>query len=228
MHGDRQGAREAIRVELARQQVVDGHALACDGAACNAGDKAGQAAACAVRQTEDVDRCLDRAGGDVHDATEAALGHAIHRRLNHLDGGEHVGVDRLDPFLAAPAAEVAGRWTAGIGDHDVQVLARSARCCERGLAPFAGGDVGSDGNHLRALCGQGPQALTRGFDLGRCARHDEHVHALFHQSFGAAITQSLAGTRYQGPTACNSQIHGSNSFSREGKSTKYRAAHPRA
>ena len=38
--------------------------------------------------------------GDVDDAAKTPRSHAIHRGLDELDGGEHVGVHRLDPGVA--------------------------------------------------------------------------------------------------------------------------------
>jgi hypothetical protein len=53
-------ALEAIGVEGAGQQVVDGHALRRDGRARHAGHEAGEAAARAVGEAQDVDRRLHR------------------------------------------------------------------------------------------------------------------------------------------------------------------------
>jgi hypothetical protein len=59
-------------------------------------------------------------------------------------GRQHVGVQRLDPGLAVPVAEVARRRAAGVVDQDVHLRAGRQR---RGAA-FGGGDVARHGAHL--------------------------------------------------------------------------------
>ncbi len=126
-----EGDLQAVGIKGARQQVVDGDALCGQPAARNAGHKAGQAAARAIGQPQDVDRRLHRAAGDVDDAAKAALRHAVDRGLDQLDGGDHVGVQRLEPGIAVPAAEIAGWRAARIGHDDVE-------CCHPGRrAPTA-------------------------------------------------------------------------------------------
>ncbi len=63
--------------------------------------------------------------------------HAVDHCLGQEDRGQHVGVDRLDPVVAIPVAEVAGRRAAGIVDQDVRLRA-GGQC---GLAARLGGDV---------------------------------------------------------------------------------------
>src|SRR6266851_6412163 len=111
-------AAQPIGVERTGQQAVDGDAVP-DSDAGHAGHEAGEAAARAVAQPQYVDRRLHRARRDVHDAAEAALHHAVDRRLDELDGRQHVGVDRLDPVVALPVAEIARRRTARVVDDDV-------------------------------------------------------------------------------------------------------------
>src|SRR5690606_26631271 len=110
--GGGHGGGQPVGVELARQQVVDGHATGGDLAARNTRDEAGQPAARAVGQAQDVNGRLHGAGGDVDDAAKAACGHAVHRGLDELDGGQHVGIHRLDPCVTVPVAEVTGGWAA--------------------------------------------------------------------------------------------------------------------
>ena len=73
----------------------------------------------AVGQAEDVDRRLHRRRRDVDDAAELARDHAVDRRLDELDRRQHVGVERADPRVAVPVAEIAGRRAAGVVDQDV-------------------------------------------------------------------------------------------------------------
>ena len=91
--------------------------------------------------------------------------HAVDHRLDQQDRRQHVGIDRLDPVVAAPFAEVAARRAAGVVDQDVRL--RAGR--ERRRAACVGGDVAGDGRHLDAglladfLGGPSP-------DRRRCAR----------------------------------------------------------
>ncbi|KAG1254265.1 hypothetical protein G6F65_017109 [Rhizopus arrhizus] len=73
---------QAVGVELAGQQVVDGDVVG-HGAARQAGDEAGQATARTVGQRQDVDRGLHRRGGDVDDAAKAAIDHRVHGGADH-------------------------------------------------------------------------------------------------------------------------------------------------
>jgi hypothetical protein len=137
---------DAVGVEEAGQQVVDGDVVPDGLPRESPATKPVRPAARAVGQAQHVDRRLHRAGGDVHDAAEAARDHAVHRRLDQLDGRQHVGVERLDPVLAHPLAEVARRRPAGVVHQDVRLRAGG----ERGGAAFRRGDVGGDGEHRRA------------------------------------------------------------------------------
>ena len=58
---------------------------------------------------------------------------AVDRRLDQLDRRQHVGVERLDPGLAVPVAEVARRRTAGVVDQDVDLRAGGERRGAAGL-----------------------------------------------------------------------------------------------
>src|SRR6185312_7293542 len=176
---------EPIGVERARQQAVDGDAVT-DRGARHAGDEAGQARARAVAEAEDVDRRLHRAGGDVHDAPEAALHHAVDRRLDELDRRQHVGVDRLDPVVAVPVAEVARRRAARVVDDDVGLRARRQYL----LAALFGRHVDGDRRHLHAVLLT--DLLGCRLELALGARVDHEVDTLARQRHGAALAQALA------------------------------------
>jgi len=60
---------------------------------------------------------FDGARGDVDDAAEFALAHAVNRRLDQHDGRQHVGVDRLLPVFDRPFAEIAVRRPAAVVDR---------------------------------------------------------------------------------------------------------------
>src|SRR6185312_14371457 len=78
---------------------------------------------------------------------EAALHHAVDRRLDELDRRQHVGIERLDPVVAVPVAEVARRRAAGIVDDDVGLGARRQHL----LAALVGRHVDGDRRHLHAV-----------------------------------------------------------------------------
>src|SRR5579864_1322104 len=101
-------AAQAVGVERPGQEPVDGDVVD-HGFPRQAGDESGQAGARAVGEAENVDRSLHRGRGDVDDAAELARHHAVDRRLDQLDRGQHVGVDGLDPVVAGPVAEIGGR-----------------------------------------------------------------------------------------------------------------------
>ncbi len=60
--------------------------------------------------------------------------HAVDHRLDQEDRRQHVGVQRADPVVALPVAEVAGGRAAGIVDQDVRVGARRQGGVAAGLA----------------------------------------------------------------------------------------------
>ena len=141
--GDR--ATQAVGVERTRQQGVDGD-IVDHGFARNTGDKASEAGSRAIGQPQHLDWRLYRGGGDVDDAAEFSRHHAIDGRLDQFDRGEHVGIDRLDPVVAGPVAEIAGWRAAGIVDQDIRI----GTGLERSLAARRRGDVAGDFRHRDA------------------------------------------------------------------------------
>ncbi len=86
--------------------------------------KPDQAGARAVRQPELELRNLHAARDDVDDAAEAARHHAVDREPHHLDRAEHHRVERGDPVVARPVAEVAGQRAVGVVEQDVRLRDR--------------------------------------------------------------------------------------------------------
>src|SRR5580704_7321681 len=162
------GAAQAIGVERAGQQAVDGHTMT-DGDTGHAGHEAGETAPRAVAQPQYVDRRLHRTRRDVHDAAEAALHHAVDRRLDELDGRQHVGVDRLDPVVALPVAEITRRRATRVVDDDVGLRTGG----EHLLTTSVGRDVDGDRRHLHA--GLLADLLRRRLELGLGAGVDDEV-----------------------------------------------------
>ena len=192
---------QAVGVEGAGQQAVDGDASRRQLAAREAGDEARQAAARSVREAEDVDRRLHRARGDVDDAAVSALGHAVDGRLHQLDRRQHVGVDRLHPDVAVPVAEIARRRAAGVVDEDVDLRAGG----ERGGAAGFGGDVAGDGANLAAA--ERAQLACRRFQGVGAARGDHDVDALFRERHRAALAEPLARGADKRPFAFDPEFH---------------------
>src|SRR5258706_5862492 len=193
---------QAIGPHRARQQVVDGHVVA-HGFPRQAGDEAGEAAARAVGQAELGDRRLDGARGDVHDAPELALDHAVEHRLDELDRRQHVGIDRLQPSGAVPFAEVPRRRAARVVHQDV---GRGAGF-QRLLSALVRGDVAGQRRHFHA---EGfTYFLGRRFERFLPARGDDQVDAFARERHRAALAEAFRGGAHERRFAANSEIHGS-------------------
>ena len=195
------GAAQPVGVERSRQQAVDGDVVD-HGLARDAGDKAGEAGAGAVGQSQHLDRRLHRGRGDVDDAAEFARHHAVHRRLDQFDRGQHVGVDRLDPVVAGPVAEIAGRRAAGIVDQDIRI----GTGLQRGLAAGRRGDVAGDFGHGDAGIGLAyfGGGLRQRFGA---ARGQRDMHAFVGERHRAGASQALAGCAHDGAAAFDPKIH---------------------
>jgi hypothetical protein len=194
------GLAQAVGLEGAGQQVVDGdvvaHVLPRD-----AGDEAGQAGARAVGQAQDVDRRLHGRRGDVDDAAEAPRGHAVERGADHLDGREHVGVERGEPGVAVPVTEMPGLGAAGVVHQDVEPRVGG----ERGRAALGRRDVGRHRMHLNA--GRAADVIGRCFERLAAARHQRQAHAFGGQRFGAGPAQAAARCADERVSPLESQLH---------------------
>ena len=193
-------ASQAVGVERSRQQAIDRHAMT-DRRARDAGHEAREARPRTVAEPQNVDRRLYRTRGDVHDAPEAALHHAVDTRLDELDGRQHVGVERLDPVLAVPVPEVARRRATRIVDDDVGL----GTGCQYLLAAVLGRDVDGDRRHLHTILL--PDLLRRRVEFRLGARVDDQIDALARQRHGAALAQSLARRADDGLAALDAHIH---------------------
>ncbi|MEY2690261.1 MAG: hypothetical protein RL375_4461 [Pseudomonadota bacterium] len=136
------------------------------------------------------------------DAAVAPLDHAVHGGLDQLDGCEHVGVDRCDPGVAVPLAEVAGRRATGVVDQNVDLRAGG----QGGGPPCRRGDVTRHGAHLDAGGGQA-QGSRGSLERVGATRGDHHVDAFGREGLRAAQPESLAGGADQRPFALDAQIH---------------------
>ena len=171
------------------------------GLARQARDEAGQARARAVRQAQLRDRGFHRARGDVDDAAEAALAHAVDHGFDQHDRRDHVGVAGAGPGLLVPLAKIAGRWAAGIVDQDVHVGTGG----QRRATALGGGDVADHG--LDHGAGLARDLIGGGIEGELGARGDRDRDAVPGERQGAAAAEPLAGRAHQRFLAGNSQIH---------------------
>ncbi len=167
--------------------------LCCGRFAGDGGDEAGQAGAGAVGQPQGRHRDFHRHAGDVDDAAEPAVHHAVQAAPDHVDGAVHVGVDGVEPVLLAPVAKIAGRRSAGVVDQDVRCRA-GCRAVRR--TAFVRRDIGDQGLH-GAAAGRG--------DFGGRLRPalpvpgaDPDIHAFAGQRQRAGLAQALAGRANDG------------------------------
>ena len=191
---------EAVGEEGAGEQVVDGDVVAGD-LAGEAADEAGEAGAGAVAHAEGGDWGLHGAGCDVDDAAEAAGGHAVDDGFDEEDGGQHVGVQRADPVVAVPVAEVSGGGAAGVVDEDVGVWAGG----EGGGAACFGGDVAGDGGDGDA--GGGADFGGCGLEGGLGSGGDDDVDAFAGEGHRAGSAEALAGGADDCLLALQSGVH---------------------
>jgi hypothetical protein len=157
-----------------------------DGLPRQTSDEAYEPGARAIGQAELELRCLHAARDDVDDAAETARHHGVHGEPHHFDGREHHCVERSDPVIARPVAEIAGQRSVGIVEKDIGLRTRGK--CSR--APRAGGDVGGNRGDLD---GRRRRNLRAGF-FQRLAptRDDGDVDAFLRQREGAGPPQTAA------------------------------------
>ena len=128
--------------------------------------------------------------------------HAVDGRLHHLDVAQHHGVERVDPILARPGAEVAGQPAVGIVDEDV---GRGARGEHRGAA-FRGRDIGGDRGDTDAA--RRGDLLRGGRERRAAPRHDGQCHAFARERRGAGAAEPAARTADDSRSAADAEIHG--------------------
>src|SRR5438552_12002352 len=198
LNGD--GRAQPVSVEGPREEVVDRDVVA-DGLAREPRDEAREPGARSVREPQDVDGVLHGARRDIDDAAEAASDHAVHGRLDQEDRRDHVRVERLDPGVAVPLAEVAGRRTARVVDEDVGRRAGREPRRARGL----GRDVAGDGGHADA---RGVADLFRGrLEHVLRAGHHRDVHALAGERHSARLSQPTARGADDRVPALDPEVH---------------------
>jgi hypothetical protein len=156
----------------------------------------------AIGETQHLDRRLHDGGSDVDDAAEFACHHAVDGCLDQLDRREHVGVQRLDPVVAGPVAEIARWWAAGIVDQDIRLRAGF----EHRLPPRGRGDVADHLGHGHARIGLADLARGLGKRFG-AARGKGDMHALIGQRDRAGASQPFRGCADDGAAALDSKIH---------------------
>src|SRR5437773_1520471 len=199
LDGDRRA--QAVGVERTGEQVVDRDVVA-DGLACEPGDEAREPGARAVREPEDVDGVFHRARGYVDDPAEAAGDHPVDGRLDHENGRDHVRVDRPDPSVPVPVAEVARRRTARVVHEDVGLGAGG----EHRGAPRLGRHVARDRGHAHA--GGVADLLRRRLEDVLGAGDHRDVDALAGERQGARLAESLRRRTHDRAAPPDSHVHG--------------------
>ena len=148
-----------------------------------------------------MNRHAHRAGSDVDDAAEAARDHPIQRCFDQFDGRQHVGVDRGDPVLTQPVAEIP-RWrTARVVYQNIGLGAGS----ERGLTARLRRYVRDDRSYRDRT--RVADLFCRLFESLDAPRHDGDISALARQSQRAGTAQAFTGGAYQRRSTFDTQIH---------------------
>ena len=189
-----------VAVEDSRQEIVDGD-VAGDGLPRKPGDETHEPGARAIRQAELQLRHLHAARDDIDDAAEAARHHAVHREPHHFDRREHHRVERSDPFVPRPIAEIAWSWAVGIVEEDIGLWTGG----KRGSASGAGGDIGGNRGDLDT----GRRRNLRSGLLQRLAlaRDDGHVDPFPSEREGAGVSQTAARAAQQRLSSTQSEVH---------------------
>jgi hypothetical protein len=187
-----------VAVEDSRQEIVDGD-VAGDGLPRKPGDETHEPGARAIRQAELQLRHLHAARDDIDDAAEAARHHAVHREPHHFDWREHHRVERGDPLVPRPIAEIAGSWAGGIVEEDIGLWTGG----KGGSASGAGGDIGGNRGDLDAGCRRNLRSsLVQRLAL---TRDDGHVDPF--PSDGAGVSQTAARAAQQRLSSTQSEVH---------------------
>ncbi len=93
-------AAQAVGVEGARQDVIDGDVLVGDGAHATPARNAVSPARAPDDRSGAGEQRLHRTGGDVDDAAEVSRHHRVDHFLNEFDCDHHVGDDTVEHLLA--------------------------------------------------------------------------------------------------------------------------------
>ena len=155
----------------------------------------------AVRQPQLDLRDLDAARDDVEHAAEAARHHAVDRQPHHLDRAQHHRVERRDPVVARPGAEIARQRAVRVVEQDIGL--RTGRKC--GRASLRRGDVADDRCHLDA--GRLRDLRAGLFEHVARARHDGDVDAFMGQRKRAGFAETSAGAAEQRLPAADAEVH---------------------
>ena len=189
-----------VAVENARQEIVD-RDVARRRLPREAADEADQAGAGAVRQPKLGLRNLHAARHDVDDAAEAARHHAVDGEPHHLDRAQHHVVERGDPVVARPVAEIARQRTLRIVDQDIGRRTGA----DRGGAAGGRGEVGRDSDNLHA--GRLRDLGAGAFQHIAGARNDREVDAFPRQRERAGLAETPARAADQRAFASYAEVH---------------------
>jgi len=189
-----------VAVEDSRQEIVDGD-VAGDGLPREAGDETHEPGARAIRQAELQLRHLHAARDDVDDAAEPPRHHAVHREPHHLDRREHHRVERGDPLVPRPIAEIAWSRAVGIVEKDIGLWTGG----KRGSASGPGGDIGGNRGDLHA--GRRRNLRSGLLQHVALARDEGHVDPFPSECEGAGVSQTAARAAQQRLASAQSEVH---------------------
>ena len=143
---------------------------------------------------------LHAARHDVDDAAEAARHHAVDGQPHHLDVAQHHAVDRRDPVIARPIAEIAGQAAVGIVHQDVGLRTG----LERGRAALRRRDVGGDRGDG---CAERTDFRCGAFQRVALARHDGDGDALARERQRTSLAEPAARPAQQRFPSGDPQVH---------------------
>ncbi len=189
-----------VAVKNARQEIVDGDVARrrLPGKAAGEADQAGSGA---VRQAKLGLRHFHAARDDVDNPPKPARGHAVDREPHHLDRTQHHVVERGNPIVARPVAEIARQRTLRIVHQDIG----SRTGADRGGAAGRRGQVGGDSDNSYA--GR-PRNLGAGaFQHLARARNDREIDAFPRQRVRAGLAETPAGAANQRAFASYAEVH---------------------
>jgi hypothetical protein len=188
-------------VDTLGQQVVERDVGMGDLAREGLADR-GETGARPGREAHRRERRLHHRRGDVHDAPEAPLHHALEHGADHREGCKHVGIEGAQPGLAVPVPKASRRRPAVVVDQDVRLGAGGEELLVRRLAS----DVADDAPHLDVGV---RRAKSRGGGLERpgVAPVQSDVHALARQRLRTGAAEPAARGAHDGTAAPDAEIH---------------------
>jgi hypothetical protein len=138
---------------------------------------------------------------DVDYPPKPARGHAVDREPHHLDRAQHHVIERGNPIVARPVAEIAGQRPLRIVHQDIGPRTSS----DRGCAAVRRGEVGGDGDNFYA--GRLRNLGAGAFQHVAGAGNDREIDAFPRQRQRAGLAETAAGAADQRAFASYAEVH---------------------